>query len=132
MTAEEVVAINVGATLGIVGKSQPMTPALVAALPEMYVVFSVDGYTWWRKPASALMGHPLQPLVWLVAALQAEGRRLEAGDVVSLGSFGPPLSIPVVPADEDDWVGSAEVSYVGASGATLLPDVSVRFGDPQP
>jgi 2-keto-4-pentenoate hydratase len=127
VTAERIVAINVGATLGIVGESRPMTPELAAALPQMYVAMTAYNLTQWRQPATVLMGHPLQPLVWLVAALQAEGRSLQPGDVVSLGSFGPPLLLTA--EDEGE---SVTVSYKGASGTDVLDDVSVTFSAAEP
>jgi 2-keto-4-pentenoate hydratase len=36
--------------------------------------------------SSDVMGHPLNPVVWLANALRRRGRRLEAGDLVSSGS----------------------------------------------
>lgn len=90
LTAETVVAINVGARLGIVGPALPMTPELLAALPGMTVTFG-DGYeTFGEASGSALMGHPLEPLLFLIAELRAAGWHLKTGDIVSLGSFGAP------------------------------------------
>lgn len=126
LSIERVVAINVGATLGIVGQSSPMTPELAAALPEMVVAVSIDGATQWRVPATALMGHPLQPLVWLVETLKAEGRSLKAGDVVSLGSFARPVTPP---ADE---VVQMTVNYLNADGGDLLQQIDVKVVPAQP
>jgi 2-keto-4-pentenoate hydratase len=121
VTAERVVAINVGARLGVVGESRPMTPELAAALPAMEVSLAINGATQFAAPGSALLGHPLEPLVWLAAALQAEGRALEAGDLVSLGSFGPP-SVPQAGQE-------VTVIYDGLPGGPLL--VSVLFAAPE-
>lgn len=126
LSVERVVAINVGATLGIVGESVPMTPALAAALPDMVVAVSVDGKTQWRVPGTALMGHPLQPLVWLAAQLKAEGRALEAGDVVSLGSFARPVT-----PDAKTPV-RMTVNYLDAGGADLLPEINADVVPAQP
>lgn len=123
---ESVVAINVGATLGVVGESRPMTPELAAALSEMVVAVSIDGATQWRVPATALMGHPLQPLVWLVETLKAEGRSLKAGDVVSLGSFAR----PVMP-DANESV-RMTVNYLNADGADLLHPIDAEVVPAQP
>jgi len=125
VTVERVVAINVGATLGIVGTGRPMTPELAAALPEMVVAVSIDGQTQWRVPATALMGHPLQPLVWLAAELKAAGRSLQPGDVVSLGSFAR----PVMPEGEGLTM---TVNYLDATGADVLQQVDVDLQPAQP
>ena len=42
-----------------------------------------------RAPGTALLGHPLNVLPWLAEDLSKRGKRLQAGDVVSLGSFSP-------------------------------------------
>ncbi len=89
-TATAAVAINAGARLGVVGPSLPMTPELFAALPAMRVSLG-DGQTLFSEAeGTALMGHPLEPLLFLIGELRAAGWRLQAGDIVSLGSFGPP------------------------------------------
>lgn len=90
LTAETVVAINVGARLGIVGPAIEMTPELLAALPQMSVTFDDGSQIFSEAPGSALMGHPLEPLLFLIGELKAVGYGLKEGDVVSLGSFGPP------------------------------------------
>jgi len=46
-----------------------------------------------RAPGSALLGHPLNALAWLVQDLRAQGRRLRAGEHVSLGGFSPALPV---------------------------------------
>jgi len=91
-TLEREVAINVGARHGVVGNSLPMTPELAAALPHLTINMTTMGAKRWDSPGSRLMGHPLAPLVWLVAQLKKEGLALQAGDIVALGSFGPPLT----------------------------------------
>jgi 2-keto-4-pentenoate hydratase len=126
LSIDRIVAINVGATLGIVGTSSPMTPELAAALPEMVVAVSIDGATQWRVPATALMGHPLQPLVWLAQTLKAEGRSLKAGDVVSLGSFARPVT------PDANGVIQMTVNYLNADGADLLPQIDAKVVPAQP
>jgi 2-keto-4-pentenoate hydratase len=39
-----------------------------------------------------LLGHPLNAIAWLVDDLAKGGKRLKAGDIVSLGGFAP--SVP--------------------------------------
>jgi 2-keto-4-pentenoate hydratase len=126
VTREKLVAVNAGARLGVVGTSLPMTPELAAALPRLTVNMSTLGKKRWDSEGSRLMGHPLQPLVWLVAAMKAEGRSLKAGDVVSLGSFGPPLT-PEMPGQD------MLVTYTDETGADLPGgplSVRVRFTAP--
>lgn len=121
VTAERVVAINVGARLGVMGEARPMTPELAAALPTMEVSLAVNGATQFAAPGSALLGHPLEPLVWLAAALKAEGRALKPGDLVSLGSFGP----PAVPQAGHE----VSVLYDGLPGGQLM--IAVLFAASQ-
>lgn len=42
-------------------------------------------------PASLLDGHPMNVVVWLAQHLKAQGVVLRAGDLLSLGSVGPPI-----------------------------------------
>jgi hypothetical protein len=80
----------------------------------------------WDSEGSRLMGHPLQPLVWLAQQMKAEGRSLKAGDVVALGSFGPPLT-PEMPGQD------MLVTYTDEAGADLPGgplSVRVRFTAP--
>jgi 2-keto-4-pentenoate hydratase len=91
-------AINVGARLGVMGQAIPVTAAtaadLAARLASMEVVLSDDtGRQIARSQGSALMGNPLAVVVWLAQDLAAAGQRLMPGDLVSLGSFSP-LSPP--------------------------------------
>jgi 2-keto-4-pentenoate hydratase len=126
LTRERFVAVNAGARLGVVGTSLPMTPELAAALPHLTVNMTTLGKKRWDSEGSRLMGHPLQPLVWLVAQLKAEGRSLQAGDVVALGSFGPPLT-PEMPGQD------MLVTYTDESGADLPGgplSVRVKFTAP--
>jgi len=62
-------------------------------LAAMTVTLSDDTRELARAPGSALLGHPLNALAWLVADLRAQGRRLRAGEHVSLGGFSPALPV---------------------------------------
>jgi 2-keto-4-pentenoate hydratase len=111
-TLELMVAANLGARHGVVGNSLPMTPELAAALPHLTVNMTTLGAKRWDSEGSRLMGHPLAPLVWLAGQLKTEGRSLKAGDIVWLGSFGPPLT-PDFPGQ--DMI----VTYTDEQGADL-------------
>lgn len=84
------VAINVGARLGVLGKGLPAKPGQLDALAKMSVVVrDQDGKELARGPGSAILEHPLNAVIWLARDLAADGQRLKAGDLVSLGSFTP-------------------------------------------
>ena len=108
-----------GARLGVVGKPIPVeaTQAFADALLNLRVVVTdQDGRELARGNGSAILGHPLNAVMWLHEDL-ARGRvRLKPGDVLSLGSFAPPL----VPKTGT----KVTVRYEGLPGN---PAVSVRF-----
>ena len=93
-------AINVGARLGVAGTPLPVPQtraeryALLEALRNMEVVLSDDasGTPLGNGKGSDILGHPLNAVVWLAGALAQDGRALQPGDLVSLGSFSPLLS----------------------------------------
>jgi 2-oxo-hept-3-ene-1,7-dioate hydratase len=98
LTAPVIVAINVGARAGIVGTKVPMqaNAEFVEALASMQVsIVDQTGAELGRAPGAAILGHPLNAVIFLAADLASRGQRLRAGDVISLGSFGralPPKS----------------------------------------
>ena len=72
---------------------------------------SINGELVGEGVGSDVMGHPLEPLVWLANTLAAEGNSLEAGALVLTGSFAPPTMMN--PGDE------ASIHIDGLSGAQL-------------
>lgn len=117
-TGPALVAINTGARYGVMGKRIPMQsdPAFIDRLADMTVVLSEDGKELARGPGAAIMGHPLNAALWLARALERNGIRLKAGDLLSLGSF-----LPLQPPRSGT---TASVQYLGLPGD---PSVSVRF-----
>jgi 2-keto-4-pentenoate hydratase len=119
LSAPLIVSLNVGARLGVVGKGIPVEPTerFAAALAAMRVVVIDQGG---RELASgrgaAILDHPLNAVQWLVQDLEKSRIRLRPGDLLSLGSFTPPL--PPRPGL------SVTVRYEGLPGN---PTVSVRF-----
>jgi 2-keto-4-pentenoate hydratase len=89
------VSINVGARLGVLGDEIAVeaTPDFARRLGAMTVVLADDARELSRAPGTALLGHPLNALAWLVRDLKEQGRRLHAGDYVSLGGFSPALPV---------------------------------------
>jgi 2-keto-4-pentenoate hydratase len=75
-----------------------------------------DGKELGRAPGAAILGHPLNAVVWLAEDLAKSGGRLRAGDILSLGSFTAPM-----PPKAGTTV---TVTYEGLPGN---PSVSVRF-----
>ena len=82
-------AVNVGARYGVVGTPIPVqrTAEFSQALRDMQVVVSGNGTELDRGRGSDVLEHPLNAVVWLAQALQADGVKLKVGDVLSLGSF---------------------------------------------
>lgn len=119
VTGPLITLINVGARLGVVGNGVPAqaTPEFAAALASMRVVVTDQGG---KELASgkgaAILDHPLNAVLWLARDLEKSGIRLKAGDLLSLGSFTPPL--PPRPGL------AVTVRYEGLPGN---PAVSVRF-----
>jgi 2-keto-4-pentenoate hydratase len=57
-----------------------------ADLAAIEVTARIDGNIVGRGTGRDVMGHPLEPVVWLARELRARGRRLEAGDIITTGS----------------------------------------------
>ena len=119
LSAPLITFLNVGARLGVVGKPVPVeaTQAFADALMNMrVVVIDQDGKELARGSGAAILGHPLNAVIWLHEDL-ARGRvQLKKGNVLSLGSFTPPLT-PKAGT-------TVTVRYEGLPGN---PAVSVRF-----
>ena len=93
MDGPNLLAINVGARLGVLGEPIPVqaTEEFAARLGSMTVVMADDTRELARAPGTALLGHPLNVLPWLAQDLQRRGERLRVGELVSLGGFSPAL-----------------------------------------
>jgi 2-oxo-hept-3-ene-1,7-dioate hydratase len=114
-----ILAINVGARYGIVGEPMMLgddigdRPALLRGLAEMQVeARDQDGAKLLTAPGSAILGHPLRAVLWLIK----DGVTFKAGDLISLGSLGP-LMAPIPDT-------TVTVRYRGLPGN---PSVSVGF-----
>jgi 2-keto-4-pentenoate hydratase len=119
ITGPALVYVNVAARLGVLGKPivvEP-TPELVEALANMTVkLVDQDGKELDTGKGTALLGQPLNAVLWLVEDLNGSGIALKEGDLLSLGSFSRLL--PPKPGT------GAKVIYEGLPGN---PTVSVRF-----
>lgn len=116
ITGVTLTAMGVAPRLGVLGDAiavnDPQTMA--DALGDMQVTLSAaDGEVLAQVPGQAVMGHPVNSLLWLIS----KGVELQPGDLVSVGSFGP-LFPPA------KGKGGASVRYDGLPGN---PTVSVVF-----
>ena len=117
MTPETITAMGVGARRGVLGAAIPVedAAAMTKALAEMQVQLRDGaGEVVLSAPGTSVLGHPAETILWL----HAVGVTFKAGDLVSVGSFGP-----LVPPGR--LKGGATVSYEGLPGS---PEVSVLFG----
>jgi 2-keto-4-pentenoate hydratase len=118
ITAVVLVANNVGARLGVLGPPLPVRadPAFADALKTMRVRTADDtGKALGDAPGTAILGDPLNAVIWLAAELRKEGITLKPGDLLSLGAFGSG------PAEAGRTV---TVTYDGLPGN---PTVRVKF-----
>jgi 2-keto-4-pentenoate hydratase len=117
ITGAVLTAINSGARLGVLGKPIAPAPEMADALGKMTVVMRDEsGKELGKAPGKAILGHPLNAVVWLAQDVAKSGGRLKAGDILSLGSFTRPM--PPKPGS------TITVVYEGLPGN---PSVSVRF-----
>ncbi|HEX2552572.1 MAG TPA: hypothetical protein VHL98_02650 [Microvirga sp.] len=115
----QLAAINVGARLGVAGAEVPLqaSPETVKLLAETRVVATdASGATLAENTGAATLGNPLNAVVWLVEDLGKAGRKLAAGDLISVGSF-----TPLTPPKPGQTV---TVRYEGLPGT---PKVSLTF-----
>lgn len=112
--------MNVAARLGVVGRpfAPEVSDAFVQRLGAMTVVLSDDTREIARAPGTALLGHPLDVIPWLVEDLARSGLRLRAGDMVSLGGFAP--SVPSQPGRR------YTLRYEGLAAEPVTVSVRVR------
>jgi 2-keto-4-pentenoate hydratase len=119
ITGPSLVYSNVGARLGVLGRPIEVkaTPELVEALANMTVkLLDQDGKELDSSKGSAILGQPLNAVLWLVKDLNDSGIALKKGDLLSLGSFSrllPPKAGT-----------GATMMYQGLPGN---PSVGVRF-----
>jgi 2-keto-4-pentenoate hydratase len=71
-----------------------------------------------RVTADGVMGHPLKAVLWLIEDLKRSGERVQAGDLLSLGSPSP----PAMPSPGAGYT----LVYEGLSGGDLRASVTFR------
>ncbi|NEQ79909.1 MAG: hydratase [Moorea sp. SIO2I5] len=114
-------AINVGARLGVLGTPIPLsaTPDWEERLKNIKIVM-VDkaGNELAVGKSSALLGNPLQVVLWLKDSLKASGKVLKKGDLLSLGSM-----TPLVPVKSGTTI---RAQYIGLDPKDKV-EISVSF-----
>lgn len=95
-TGPSLLAINVGARLGVMGTpiAVEATQAFADRLATMVVTMVDDrGQERARATGTAALGHPLNVIAFLVEDLARNGLRLQAGQVVSVAGYSPTLPL---------------------------------------
>ncbi|MGB3511215.1 MAG: hydratase [Microcoleaceae cyanobacterium] len=90
LNAPALLAINVGARYGILGKPIPLadTDEWENRLQNLRLeMLDETGQVLASGNGSVLLGHPLNVVLWIKDSLQAEGKQLKKGDLLSLGSI---------------------------------------------
>ncbi|MBP0021511.1 MAG: hydratase [Cyanobacteria bacterium SBLK] len=91
LSPELLVAMNVGVRWGVKGEEIPVqaTPEFIEALAQMTVTLeNASGEILTEAQGRDILGHPFNSVLFLVKHLRDRGKRLKAGDVISLGTFG--------------------------------------------
>ncbi len=70
----------------IILSAQPVDIAFTE-LPNVGARMTIDGIDAGEGTGSAVMGHPVTPIVWLAHTLAEQGVQLKAGDIILSGSF---------------------------------------------
>jgi 2-keto-4-pentenoate hydratase len=94
--AAALVAVNVGARAGVMGRPIAMAPtaAWFTRLGQIQVqLVNGRGQTIASGSSQALLGHPLNVVRWLRDTLQSQGVDLRPGDLLSLGSITAPMPV---------------------------------------
>src|SRR5262249_36376104 len=122
VTANELIATNIAFRGGVLGprvKVEP-TQAFLDMLANTTVVLSERNAgkqkELGRAKGDALLGHPINVVMWMAQALNKAGIALKPGDLLDLGGYLPP-GTPHPGA-------SVSVKYIGLTGN---PSVIVHF-----
>ncbi|ERT08836.1 fumarylacetoacetate (FAA) hydrolase family protein [Lyngbya aestuarii BL J] len=122
LNAAALVAVNVGARLGVLGQPIPLaaTSEWEKRLGNIQVIlFDESGQELAQGQSSALLGHPLKAVLWLRDHLKAAGIRLQPGDLLSLGTI-----TPLMPVQAKTTI---RARYIGLEAQPV--EVSVSFSE---
>lgn len=90
------VAINVGARYGVLGKAIPLQPTEEWENRLKNVTLEIwdeNSKVLASGKGSNLLGNPLNVVLWIKDTLQAEGKQLKPGDLLSLGTITPLMPV---------------------------------------
>ncbi len=96
LNKEMLVAINVGARLGITGTPIPLeaTEEWQNKLSNIQVtIIDESGQELGQGNSKALLGDPLKVVLWIKYQLKSQGKNLKKGDLLSLGSITPLIPV---------------------------------------
>ncbi|MEM8663546.1 MAG: hypothetical protein AAGF49_05415 [Pseudomonadota bacterium] len=81
-------AMNAGARWGVAGTPVATAGMDADGLAASTGTLSLNGTMVAEAPATALLGHPLDAVLWIANAAKARGMTFKEGDVLSLGGLG--------------------------------------------
>ena len=90
LLAGVIVALNVMARYGMLGEPAEVqaTEAWVDAFTQMKVTLQADtGEVYDEVNGDVILGNPLNAVLWLIKTLNKRGHKLQAGQIISLGSL---------------------------------------------
>ncbi len=96
LNAPLVVAINVGARLGVIGEPIEVEPTkewLERLSSFRVALYDQRGEKVAEGTGANVMDHPLNVILWLARSLKKQGKKLKRGDIVSVGSITPLLPV---------------------------------------
>ena len=96
LNGERLIAINVGARLGVVGDVIPLNQETGTnnSLKNISVTLTDEsGKIIGQGNSNALLGAPLNVVFWIKEQLKIQGKILKKGDLLSLGSITPLLPV---------------------------------------
>src|SRR5688572_24929345 len=120
VTGNLLTAVNVGARLGVQGERLPIkaTPEFVEALGKMTITLSDgSGQEHGKATGGLILGNPLNAVLWLVEDLRKNGKELQPGDLISLGSV---KAVPPQPGQ------TYTVRYEGLPGGPISVSVKIK------
>ena len=114
-------ASNLMARWGVLGESVEVVPTeeFIRSLETMTVTFQDgDGNVLAKQPGSYLGNNPLNGILVVIDELQRRGEQLQPGDLISSGSYMPPILV--------DKPAEYEAIYEGIGGKNISVSTSFR------
>lgn len=91
LTGPTITYINVGARLGVMGEPLAVKDISAAQLATMSIrLVDENNHELDQGKGSNILGQPLNAVLWIIQDLAKSGHALQAGDLLSLGSFTKP------------------------------------------